>query len=114
MENNTKAMREALVPWISLGEWLIQNAGKDALGQGISEIVSKLRARVDASRAAISAPPRNCDVGTAEEQAKRFKGFCGQFDCYECPLGVGAGKVYYCALKWAQMPYAEEEGGAAQ
>ena len=66
----------------------------------------------DIADAALSAPPRNCDVGTAEEQAKRFKGFCGQFDCYECPLGVGAGKVYYCALKWAQMPYAEEEGGA--
>jgi len=58
--------------------------------------------------AALSAPPRNCDVGTAEEQAKRFKFSkcdeppkCRPWD--ECCL--------ICFAKWAQMPYKEKEEG---
>ena len=52
---------------------------------------------------------RNCDVGTAEEQAERFKKFC--FDhqapwhgCTNCPVLMSE----KCALTWAQMPYTEE------
>ena len=32
----TSASHQALSAWISLAEWLIANAGKDALGQGIA------------------------------------------------------------------------------
>lgn len=51
--------------------------------------------------AALSAPPRQCDVGTPEEQEKRYK---------------LKREVYHTltltnALAWAQTPY-EEEGGA--
>lgn len=46
--------RAALAPWISLAEWLIKNAGKDALGQGVAEMVPALRARIDESRAVIN------------------------------------------------------------
>ena len=53
--------------------------------------------------------PRNCDVGTFEEQRKRFKAFCRDRQyglCDGCPV-VRNG---FCTLYWAQMPY--EEGGA--
>ena len=56
---------------------------------------------------AISVPPRNCDVGTPEEQNERFLKFCTSMDCERyCPLF----KADSCELAWAQMPY--EEGGA--
>ena len=56
---------------------------------------------------AISGPPRNCDVGTPEEQNERFLKFCTSMDCERyCPLF----KADSCELAWAQMPY--EEGGA--
>ena len=33
---------------------------------------------VEKARQAIAAPPRNCDVGTVEEQRDRFRNFCFQ------------------------------------
>ena len=36
-----------------------------------------IRKAHDAVNAALAEPPRNCDVGTAEEQAERFYAFCG-------------------------------------
>ena len=65
---------------------------------------------IEKARAALSAPARNCDVGTTEEQYKRFKKFC--FDnmgdgmneprCSKCPLGRSKAS---CKFDWAQMPY---------
>ena len=55
---------------------------------------------------------RNCDVGTAEEQAQRFKKFCYIYplNCRGCPL-KNIGSIHNdCAIFWAQMPY--EQGGA--
>ena len=60
---------------------------------------------------ALSAPPRNCDVGTADEQHARFYSFCDKFEeCKECPLWRGGGLTSKCCAHWEQMPY--EEGGA--
>ena len=64
-------------------------------------------------RAALSTPPRNCDVGTAEEQAERFAKVCTANSkdgvrglCSEaCPFGRDYQSE--CALAWAQMPYKE-------
>ena len=56
--------------------------------------------------AALSAPPRNCDVGTAEEQYRRFLKFCHGEICEKCPVHDARS----CTLAWAQMPYGE--GGA--
>lgn len=64
--------------------------------------------------AALSEPDRQCDVGTAEEQARRYKLFCenhsgwdGQkrFGCLNCPFI----DVDECEFAWAQMPYSEGE-----
>ena len=52
--SNVAALRDALTPWVSLAEWLIENAGKEALGRGIAEIVPTLRKRIDESKAALA------------------------------------------------------------
>ncbi|MBQ1429885.1 MAG: hypothetical protein IIZ06_09500 [Kiritimatiellae bacterium] len=72
---------------------------------------------IDTAKSALSAPPRNCDVGTAQEQDERFHRFCVKHhtgSCAGCHNPVGdytvANGVRECALVWAQMPY--EEGGA--
>lgn len=53
------------------------------------------------AEAALSEPRRNCDVGTADEQAERFVDFAHL--CFQS-------EVVRCAMNWAQMPY--EEVGA--
>lgn len=66
------------------------------------------------AKAALSSPPRNCDVGTAEEQAERMDAYCasygerigGGWRCDNCPLC----SIDRCDLVWAQMPYEAEEG----
>lgn len=69
---------------------------------------------------ALSAQPRNCDVGTAEEQKNRFRefcrlykywGMCGQDGLhYRCPAFHGSYNPD-CSLWWAQMPYVAEQKG---
>lgn len=69
------------------------------------------------TEAALASPARNCDVGTAEEQAERFKQFCldnhsAEHLCSRCPLGKRLGNdVDMCQLHWAQMPFDPAEGG---
>lgn len=57
------------------------------------------------AKAALAEPIRNCEVGTAEEQERRWDEVCNKFqfmmDCRK--------SCYRCAFVWAQMPY--EEGG---
>ena len=60
---------------------------------------------------ALSAPPRNCDVGTAEEQARRYEELCDSHTCGSICSGSGCPLYAYdCSpFAWTQMPY--EEGG---
>lgn len=72
--------------------------------------------RMDAVRwhvkCALSRAPRNCDVGTAAEQADRFKRFCdahqcqGYYDHPKCPFDIDK-----CEFEWGQMPYNAQGGG---
>jgi hypothetical protein len=57
---------------------------------------------------ALAAPPRNCDVGTAEEQTKRLRANCEQHKptCKGCKCFTDIRREN-CWLKWAQMPYGE-------
>ena len=68
--------------------------------------------------AALSAQPRNCDVGTSEEQAERFYAFCGYHRFQSgikgmcsslCPC-IRCRDMCNCITTWSQMPY--DEGGA--
>ena len=64
------------------------------------------------ARAALSDNPRNCDVGTEDEQSERFDAHCRKhMGCLTCPLREKDGGVpKHCELAWAQLPY--EEGCA--
>lgn len=70
----------------------------------------------DIARKALAEPPRNCDVGTVEEQAKRMDKFCdshrhgfdgrSRYACENCKFI----SVDRCELAWAQLPYESKEG----
>ena len=101
--SNVKAMREAL----SDACYAMFNFLKTKDG-GYEEMAEAL----DKAKAALSAPPRNCDVGTPEEQSARFDAQCRKYmGCLTCPFRSKYGCVHnLCEFAWSQMPY--EEGGA--
>ena len=85
-------------------------------------------AQIEDNNAALAAPARKCDVGTAQEQIDRFHEFChsnrvyiDEFHGYDCRPDCPIGKIVdrdnkfcdNCWAAWAQMPYAPaQEGGA--
>lgn len=70
---------------------------------------------IDKALAALSAPPRQCDVGTPEEQGARMAEFCRvQYEksgvgplCGGCRFNDMEG--IDCQFAWAQMPYEENK-----
>ena len=56
--------------------------------------------------AALSAPARQCDVGTAEEKYRRWVHFCEQrlHSCHNCKCNSPVG----CTFKFGDMPYTKE------
>ena len=81
----------------------------------VAELLNEVKAAQDMANSALSAPPRNCDVGTADEQAKLFHSFCEKFQsCIQemcsplCPF-INCCDVCHCMTKWLQMPYKEGE-----
>ena len=97
---NAAAMREALVnASMVLAKWRL-----DAPVSAWNEYCEA----IDRCRAAIAKPPRNCDVGTAEEQYSRMFRECYEWMCRDCKLRDKDFRK--CAISWAQKPY--EEGGA--
>ena len=105
---NAAAMREALDMVLRYLQWLYAQGCTDRC---------RLSDEIDRVVSAIGELPRNCDVGTAEEQEDRFLDFCsehhdtGCYDCYGNPICPVASESE-CRLGWAQMPYEAEEGGA--
>ena len=65
----------------------------------------------DIVSAALAEPPRNCDVGTDEEQSRRYEELCDRHTCgSRCSLSGCPMYEYDCSpFAWGQMPY--EEGG---
>ena len=95
---NTAAMREAL-------EHIKKLAREFSVGNYyISEFPKML---LDVIRPALVAPPRNCDVGTIEEQTNRFRDYCcGKCDGSKCKHAIYMeDTIYKCAIEWTQMPY---------
>ena len=61
---------------------------------------------------ALDEPPRNCDVGTAEEQATRLRQYCLDKDSLDCRhYCMQSPKAFDCSMEWAQMPYEEVGNG---
>ena len=96
--SNIKAMREALKEFVEYSN-LVCKMGMFNRDRLVS-ITKK-------AHDAIAAPPRNCDVGTADEQSSRFDAHCRKhMGCLTCPLREKDGGVpKHCELAWAQMPY---------
>ena len=92
---NAAAMREAL----NQIRELLSIGGKPDTSMCI-----RYEAAYQIAKEALSAPPRNCDVGTAEEQAIRHKRFCDGKGMKYC-WGRGCFK---CFAAWEQIPYEEE------
>ena len=60
------------------------------------------------AEAAISAPSRNCDVGTSEEQDSRHSKWCRRYGIdgdMEVACAHKDMSCALCSLRWAQMPY---------
>ena len=57
----------------------------------------------------LDTPPRNCDIGSAAEQYKRWEQFCLKIKwCVDCKLN-GDGGYGKCFLKFLRMPYNKDE-----
>ena len=121
---NAAAMREALqnlcdctsCDWACIGR-----TGFDPLNESCLHCTGRPERNDDCpwkmARAALAAPARNCDVGTAEEQAHRFHAFCSDNTseiegmCYStCPCIDCADKCH-CLCVWSQMPFVPAKGG---
>ena len=107
-QGNAAAMREAVSLLIDALRDMITGVGKR----------DKNKAAIAAGLAALSAPPRNCDVGDAADWEKRFGEECDKGHiCSDCPvrhaktrMAIELDKGARCDFIWAQMPY--EEGSA--
>ena len=101
MEGNQMKMREAL----SLVHQIADTAKSDF---DVFAGIERIR-RI--SMSALSEPPRQCDVGTPEEQTSRLRAVCDKFkpSCSGCKYITDLQKEN-CWLAWAQTPYAEEGG----
>ena len=66
----------------------------------------------DIVSATLATPPRNCDVGTDEEQSRRYEELCDSHTCGSRCSATGCPMYEHdCSpFAWGQMPY--EEGGA--
>ena len=66
----------------------------------------------DIVSATLAAPPRNCDVGTDEEQSRRYEELCDRHTCGSRCSATGCPMYEHdCSpFAWGQMPY--DEGGA--
>lgn len=89
---------------------------RTAMGQGcirpchVYDAVDELICRIQALE---NRPKRNCDVGTADEQAQRFYDFCTEHSSaiqgmcdYKCPC-IDSGDKCHCLFKWSHMLYDE-------
>ncbi len=90
--NNMEAMREALA---KIYELMTADCPADEVE--IANICFQ----------ALSSHPRNCDVGTAEEQLTRYIAECRLHHCNNCPLGNNQREY---GIYWSQIPYVAEEG----
>ena len=94
---NVKAIREALE---SVRNWCLNrlvNSSHQVTVEGLLSVVNT----------ALAKPPRNCDVGTAEEQARRYEEICDSHTFGSICSGSGCPLYDYdCSpFAWAQMPY---------
>ena len=102
---NAAAMREALVFLRDQELWMLEGNVRHCVGLTVFGLEQACKIMCGVIEDALSAPPRNCDVGTPEEQGERC---LAQFEQWR---RKGDGKKLITAIMtWAQMPYTAEEG----
>ena len=107
---NVAKLRKAL---FAVYDWIL----KAGLVHGYVDTPQKRRQLYDMMTKALTAKPRNCDVGKVKKQTDRFIKFCMSKGvkgaCANCELGDKKGncsKFPSCELAWAQLPYYEKGG----
>ena len=116
----TTLLNEACNHWNYLCPYLeeLDSAANRALKGYQKDYPDDVETIITEDRESAIRPPRNCDVGTAEEQYDRWGRFCQYRNaplsqnrsCYGCPVYDAMGNCKStCELIWAQMPY-EGEG----
>ncbi|MBO6031965.1 MAG: hypothetical protein J6Q22_11030 [Prevotella sp.] len=122
MESKTQALLDALKLCV---KEMCMYCRLEALSKGLDLTCVNGCETLRIANEALAMPPRNCDVGTAEEQTTRYRKFCsdhkylGSDFSYMCK-GFGKGRCPFinshtksqCEFAWAQMPYTADEGGA--
>lgn len=102
---NQLKMRSALE---RLREWALMDLNENAfIADSSGNHMKLIKGTMEIANAALAKPPRNCDVGMACEQAKRFEKYCKAHKCETCPMGYPS--MHECAIHWSQTSY-EEEG----
>lgn len=72
--------------------------------------VAKISDAIANAGVVLAESPRNCDVGSAGEQIKRWQKFCDtQTCCEKCPCNKEGDITAKCFARWSQTPY-EKEG----
>ena len=104
-QGNVAAMRNALE---SARNWCLNrlcNASCQVTVEGLLSVVN----------AALSVPPRQCDLGTAEDQLRRWRKYCENFHyCVDCPANKKDGISADCFANWSQIPYEEGDENEPQ
>ena len=78
----------------------------DHLGAAIETVIEEALMRLQVMKL------RNCDVGTPQEQYRRFKAFCEKFkSCEGCPFESLLSPTLACAILWSQTE-CKNEGSA--
>lgn len=95
MSDKPKATNEAI-------EKVLQDAERIAATAMSEEYWRKV---FDMMIEAMTTVPRNSDVGTADEQLKRYNEFCAKMK--NC-CGASSISCYECYGRWLRMPYKEE------
>ncbi len=99
---NVAKLREALEEIERMAQWGGSDFGNPVV-RGLLDTLTSIR---DKAKAALAAPPRNCDVGTVEEQKERLAAHCKSTkNCRQCPY-----LSKWCAIEWANAAV-EKEGG---
>lgn len=100
-DNNTMAYQDR---YFKFSGWHWHKKAKEAARW--RDVFHELREVCDA---ALSAPPRQCDVGTPEEKYRRWVHFCEQrlHSCHNCECNSPEG----CTFKFGDMPYIKKGGG---
>lgn len=103
MDANIKNLQDAM-------EWLDRSIREEAELDGEMSNIHAIQLGFIQNMLA-KFPRRNCDVGSADEQAERYENLCHNHQkCTECPCASRPQFNSNCEFAWAQMPY--EEGGA--